>query len=146
MKPLQIAPENAGNCISVALKLKIFRGSMPPDPSRFYLLIFDWPINKNRKLFRFVYVGSLKLLLSFSENPEVCMWENDPISQANFCPILIPQVIFSQILVTIPCFCLWFSVPMIQVSFSRWKTSVNQYPFLHRPSGPSFSSWLLGGK
>ena len=33
-KPLQIAPENAGNCNSEALKLKIFRGSMPPDPPR----------------------------------------------------------------------------------------------------------------
>ena len=28
----QIAPENAGNRISEALKLKIIRGSMPPDP------------------------------------------------------------------------------------------------------------------
>ena len=32
MKPLQIAPENAGNRISEALKLKIFRGSMHPGP------------------------------------------------------------------------------------------------------------------
>ena len=32
IKPLQIVPENAGNRISVVLKLKIFRGSMPPDP------------------------------------------------------------------------------------------------------------------
>ena len=32
IKPLQIAPEKAGNRISEALKLKIFRGSMPPDP------------------------------------------------------------------------------------------------------------------
>ena len=32
IKPLQIAPENAGNRISEALKLKIFRGSVPPDP------------------------------------------------------------------------------------------------------------------
>ena len=38
IKPLQIAPENAGNRISEALKLKIFRGSIPPDPSRGYRL------------------------------------------------------------------------------------------------------------
>ena len=38
IKPLQIAPENAGNRISEALKLKIFRGSMPPDPPRGYRL------------------------------------------------------------------------------------------------------------
>ena len=31
IKPLQIAPENAGSRISEALKVKIFRGSMPPD-------------------------------------------------------------------------------------------------------------------
>ena len=31
-KPLQISPENAGKRISEALKLKIFRGNMPPDP------------------------------------------------------------------------------------------------------------------
>ena len=37
-KPLQIAPENAGNCNSEALKLKIFRESMPPDPPRGYRL------------------------------------------------------------------------------------------------------------
>ena len=35
---LQIAPENAGNRISEALKLKIFRRSMPPDPPRDYRL------------------------------------------------------------------------------------------------------------
>ena len=34
IKPLQIAPENAENRISEVLKLEIFRGSMPPDPSR----------------------------------------------------------------------------------------------------------------
>ena len=34
----QIAPENAGNCISEALKLKFFRGSTPPDPPRAYRL------------------------------------------------------------------------------------------------------------
>ena len=34
----QIAPENAGNCISEALKLQIFRGSTPPDPPRAYRL------------------------------------------------------------------------------------------------------------
>ena len=33
IKPLQIAPENAGNRISEALKSNIFRGSMSPDPS-----------------------------------------------------------------------------------------------------------------
>ena len=33
-KPLQIAPENAGNCNSEALKLKIFCGSMPLEPPR----------------------------------------------------------------------------------------------------------------
>ena len=38
IKPLQIASENAGNRISEALKLKIFRGSMPPDPPRGYRL------------------------------------------------------------------------------------------------------------
>jgi len=38
IKPLQIAPENAGKCISEALKLKIFRGSMPPEPPRGYRL------------------------------------------------------------------------------------------------------------
>ena len=38
IKSLQIAPENAGNRISEALKLKIFRGSMPPDPPRGYRL------------------------------------------------------------------------------------------------------------
>ena len=38
IKPLQIAPEKAGNRISEALKLKIFRGSMPPDPPRGYRL------------------------------------------------------------------------------------------------------------
>ena len=38
IKPLQIAPENAGNRISEAIKLKIFRGSMPPDPPRGYRL------------------------------------------------------------------------------------------------------------
>ena len=38
IKPLQIAPENAGNRISEVLKLKIFRGSMPPDPPRGYCL------------------------------------------------------------------------------------------------------------
>ena len=32
IKPLQIAPENDGNRISEALKLKIFRGSMPQGP------------------------------------------------------------------------------------------------------------------
>ena len=32
INPPQIAPENAGNRISEAIKLKIFRGSMPPDP------------------------------------------------------------------------------------------------------------------
>ena len=31
---LKLPPENAGNRISEALKLKIFRGSMPPDPPR----------------------------------------------------------------------------------------------------------------
>ena len=31
-KPLQIAPENAGNRISEAIKLKIFRGSMSRTP------------------------------------------------------------------------------------------------------------------
>ena len=35
IKPLQIVPENAGNRISEALKLKIFRGSML-DPPRGY--------------------------------------------------------------------------------------------------------------
>ena len=38
MKPLQIAPENAGNRISEALKLKIFQGSMPPNPPTDYRL------------------------------------------------------------------------------------------------------------
>ena len=38
IKPLQIAPENAENRISEALKLKIFRGSMPPDSPRAYRL------------------------------------------------------------------------------------------------------------
>ena len=38
IKPLQIAPESGGNRISEALKLKIFRGSMPPDPPRGYRL------------------------------------------------------------------------------------------------------------
>ena len=37
-KPLQIAPENAGKRNSEALKLKIFWGSMPPDPPRGYRL------------------------------------------------------------------------------------------------------------
>ena len=32
----QIAPENAGNRISEALKLKIIRAHMPPDPPRGY--------------------------------------------------------------------------------------------------------------
>lgn len=32
---------------------------------------FDWLINKNRKLFKFEYVGLLKPLVSFSESPEV---------------------------------------------------------------------------
>ena len=39
IKPLQIAPENAGNRISEAIKLNIFRGSMPPDPPRGYRLL-----------------------------------------------------------------------------------------------------------
>ena len=38
IKPLQIAPENAGNRISEVLKLKIFQGSMPPHPPRGYRL------------------------------------------------------------------------------------------------------------
>ena len=38
IKPLQIAPENAGNRISEALKLKSFRGNMSPDPPRGYRL------------------------------------------------------------------------------------------------------------
>ena len=38
IKPLQIAPENAGNRISEALKLKNFRGSVPPGPPRGYRL------------------------------------------------------------------------------------------------------------
>ena len=38
IKPLQIAPENAGNGISEALKLKIFQGRMPPGPPRGYHL------------------------------------------------------------------------------------------------------------
>ena len=38
IKPLQIAPENAGNRISEALKLKIFQGTMPPDSPRGYRL------------------------------------------------------------------------------------------------------------
>ena len=33
-----IAPENAGNHISEALRLNIFRGRMPPDPPRDYRL------------------------------------------------------------------------------------------------------------
>ena len=37
-KPLQIAPENTGNRNSEAVKLKIFRGSMPPGPPRGYHL------------------------------------------------------------------------------------------------------------
>ena len=43
-KPLQITPENAGNHNSEALKLKIFSGSMPPDPPRGYRLwwAFIW--------------------------------------------------------------------------------------------------------
>ena len=38
IRPLQIAPENAGNRISEAIELKIFRGSMLPDPPRGYRL------------------------------------------------------------------------------------------------------------
>ena len=38
IKPLQIAPENAGNHISEALKLKIFRGNTPTDPPTGLLL------------------------------------------------------------------------------------------------------------
>ena len=38
IKPLQIAPENAGNRISEALKLKTFPGGMPPEPPRGYRL------------------------------------------------------------------------------------------------------------
>ena len=38
IKPLPIAPENAGNRISEALELKIFRGNMPPHLPRGYRL------------------------------------------------------------------------------------------------------------
>ena len=38
IKPLQIAPENARNRISEALKLKIFQGNMSPDSPRGYRL------------------------------------------------------------------------------------------------------------
>lgn len=58
---------------------------------------FDWLINKNRKLFKFEYVGLLKPLVSFSESPEVEREEwgiMNPISQAKFCPNRIPQPIF----------------------------------------------------
>ena len=38
IKPLQVTPENAGNRISEALKLRIFWGSMPPESPRGYRL------------------------------------------------------------------------------------------------------------
>lgn len=59
---------------------------------------FDWLINKNRKLFKFEYVGLLKPLVSFSESPEVGRRQGErimnSISQAKFCPNRIPQPIF----------------------------------------------------
>ena len=49
IKPLQIAPKNARNRISEALKFKIFGGSMPPDPRRYNNnnnIDFGWPLSE----------------------------------------------------------------------------------------------------
>ena len=46
MKPLQISPENAGKRISNALKLKIFRGSMPPRGYRLRRAVIRTPLRQ----------------------------------------------------------------------------------------------------